>query len=471
MKEAPSAHAQPEDAVNSSLHRETGVSTEAILSQLEKILASPGFTHSDRMVRFLRFTVDQVLKGHATELKETVLGMEVFDRPSSFDPRTDTIVRVEARRLRTKLKEYYENGGRWDLVEVEFPKGSYVPTFRKRVAGDPSLDVPLPTHSVPEIESSPTSVIDKKQSRWQSGRWVAMGAGLALVVGAGVALWLARPSTATWPIKLVRLTSDSGLTFQPTLSPDGKLLAYASDRSGEGNLDLWLKQVEGGEPIRLTYDPADDCEPSFSPDGKRIVFRSERNGGGIYIVPAIGGEERLVVREGLRPKVSPDGKQIAYFAGASARNLSNRASKIFLVPSHGGQPQPWQPEFQFARSPLWSPEGDHLMFYGCRKMGECDWWVGSLDGKTAVKTGALSLLRGQKVRLAVVPPYPSLAPAWLPGAEADRLIFAAQSGDSTSLWQLILSRKTWQAVGPLQQVTAGTALDIDPTYASSHLVP
>jgi hypothetical protein len=58
------------------------------------------------MARFLRFTVAQTLKGHASELKETVLGMEVFDRPSSFDPRTDTIVLVEARRLRSKLKEY-----------------------------------------------------------------------------------------------------------------------------------------------------------------------------------------------------------------------------------------------------------------------------------------------------------------------------------------------------------------------------
>ena len=96
MNPGPSARGQPEEAVNSSVHRETAGSTEAILSQLEKILASPSFVHSERMVRFLRFTVEQALKGHASELKETVLGMEVFDRPSSFDPRTDTIVRVEA---------------------------------------------------------------------------------------------------------------------------------------------------------------------------------------------------------------------------------------------------------------------------------------------------------------------------------------------------------------------------------------
>ncbi len=128
MSVGPSARGQPKETLILPVHPET-VSTEAIRSQLEKILASPGFIHSDRMARFLGFTVDQTLKGHASELKETVLGMEVFDRPSSFDPRTDTIVRVEARRLRSKLNEYYEGEGRRDSILIGFPKGGYVPTF------------------------------------------------------------------------------------------------------------------------------------------------------------------------------------------------------------------------------------------------------------------------------------------------------------------------------------------------------
>jgi hypothetical protein len=81
------------------------------------------------MARFLRFTVERTIAGQADQLKETILGIEVFDRTSSFDPRTDTIVRVEARRLRSKLKEYCETHGRHDDVLIEFPKGSYVPTF------------------------------------------------------------------------------------------------------------------------------------------------------------------------------------------------------------------------------------------------------------------------------------------------------------------------------------------------------
>src|SRR5438093_683535 len=83
----------------------------------------------------------------------------------------------------------------------------------------------------------------------------------------GLTWWLTRRAAPTTAPILTRLTSDSGLTTDPALSPDGKLLAYASDRSGDGNLDIWLQQVGKGEVIRLTTDPADDREPSFSPDG------------------------------------------------------------------------------------------------------------------------------------------------------------------------------------------------------------
>ena len=105
-----------------------------------------------------------------------------------------------------------------------------------------------------------------------------------------------------------RLTYDAGFTEMPALSPDGRLLAYTSDRAGRGDLDIWVQQMPGGVPLRLTDDPADDASPDLSPDGSQIVFRSERAGGGVYIVPALGGPARLLVPDGQRPRFSPMGR-------------------------------------------------------------------------------------------------------------------------------------------------------------------
>ncbi len=102
------------------------------LEELERILASPGFTQAQRLSRLLRFTVEQVIHGEGDSLKEYNLGTAVFDKDDSFDPRTDPIVRVEAGRLRTKLKEYYAAEGRDDPVLIDLPKGSYIPVVVRR---------------------------------------------------------------------------------------------------------------------------------------------------------------------------------------------------------------------------------------------------------------------------------------------------------------------------------------------------
>jgi TolB-like protein/Tfp pilus assembly protein PilF len=93
-------------------------------------LASPLFTRSERLSRFLRFIVERTLAGQADTLKEYVLAVEVYDKDQSYQPGADTLVRVEAGRLRNKLREYYESEGKGDPVRLELPKGSYVPVFR-----------------------------------------------------------------------------------------------------------------------------------------------------------------------------------------------------------------------------------------------------------------------------------------------------------------------------------------------------
>ena len=105
-----------------------------IEEELARLLSSREFQESDRMCRFLRFTVETTLAGKAEELKEYSIALSVFDREPDFDPRADPVVRSEARRLRSKLTSYYANEGAQDELVIELPKGGYVPQFRERPA-------------------------------------------------------------------------------------------------------------------------------------------------------------------------------------------------------------------------------------------------------------------------------------------------------------------------------------------------
>ncbi len=117
-----------------------GIPGPEIRSQLERILRSRAFIQSHRIRRFLQFIVEESLLGQPHRLKEYLIGLEVFDRRDAFDPRVDSIVRVEARRLRHKLEEYYRTEGREDLIRITLRKGSYVPIFEPRTSA-PSLGV------------------------------------------------------------------------------------------------------------------------------------------------------------------------------------------------------------------------------------------------------------------------------------------------------------------------------------------
>ncbi len=106
--------------------------SKAAQQALDKILSSRVFQGSERISRFLRFICEHALRGEQVRLKEHLIAARVFDREEAFDPSTDTIVRVEARRLRSKLKEYYEKEGQNDPVIIEMPERGYAAVFRTR---------------------------------------------------------------------------------------------------------------------------------------------------------------------------------------------------------------------------------------------------------------------------------------------------------------------------------------------------
>ncbi len=116
----------------------TKIGEKAIRHQLTRILASKTFHQVDRLKRFIDFIVLEAAAGRGGDLKEYVIGVQVFGKESSFDPRTDPIVRVQARRLRARLVRYYREEGQNDEVIVDLPKGGYAPVFRRREGTPPT---------------------------------------------------------------------------------------------------------------------------------------------------------------------------------------------------------------------------------------------------------------------------------------------------------------------------------------------
>jgi serine/threonine protein kinase/dipeptidyl aminopeptidase/acylaminoacyl peptidase len=271
--------------------------------------------------------------------------------------------------------------------------------------------------------------------------------------------------------RLSRVTWDAAFSTEPAISPDGTLIVYASDRGGAGQqLDLWLQRASGGQPIRLTDDPADDREPAFSPDGDLIAFRSTRNGGGVFVMPALGGDARLVGPGGRTPRFSADASQIAYWTGPWLGGPRTPGAAIFTVSSTGGQPVRLSEGFATALSPVWSPDGRKILFFGSKATSETrnagfDWWIVSLDTRDVIATGAYALLNASKlygttVNNSIAPTPDALPSAWT----RDGVLFSARFEHSINLWRLKVSEETGKAVEQsLERLTDGAGSDVLPS--------
>ena len=150
------------------------IPAEAISRAVSRVVASQDFANSKRLQRFLTYVAEKTLAGRPEELKEYNIALAVFDRPSTFDARTDTIVRVEARRLRRQLTAYYQGAGYHDPVIIEIPKGGYGPVFHNHNGfGEPKPDA----GEQREARSSARQPLPR-----QGWRWALVGAAVMLVV-------------------------------------------------------------------------------------------------------------------------------------------------------------------------------------------------------------------------------------------------------------------------------------------------
>jgi TolB-like protein/Flp pilus assembly protein TadD len=163
-----------------------GILAEMVETHLERVLASPGFARNERLSRFLRFIAQEELNGRGSELKESLIGVEVFGRKPGFDPKQDSTVRSEAAKLRARLAEYYDAEGKDDTLIIELPKGGYIPRFRR-------------------IEPK-TPERDGRQAKRFQVRHMVLAVGLALVLAA-VVFWLWKRANGPISIAVLPLTN------------------------------------------------------------------------------------------------------------------------------------------------------------------------------------------------------------------------------------------------------------------------
>ncbi|PWU10069.1 MAG: hypothetical protein C5B51_04915 [Terriglobia bacterium] len=131
-----------------SLRPGTAPAPEAVRAELEKILASQTFRTARAQANFLRYVIEETLSGRGDQIKEYSIGVEVFGRGKSFDPRVNNIVRAEANRLRTRLAKYYDTDGAQNTVRIELPKGGYTPAFVEETSSAPPNRARIPSWKV-----------------------------------------------------------------------------------------------------------------------------------------------------------------------------------------------------------------------------------------------------------------------------------------------------------------------------------
>jgi len=323
-----------------------------------------------------------------------MIGAEMFGRPIDYDTANDAVVRVKAIEVRRRLARYYEETQEPDVVRIEMPSGAYVPEFhwvsaQESVPPDAVIEAPLPA-------------AEPKQSSYSRWSWPSLAA-LALVAVAVIVSYVrvnvSNPPAVTIPGALSRLTWDPGFTIDGEISPDGRFVAYASDRATADTLNIYVQEIKGGSVSRFTDDPADDYDPAFSPDGTQIAFRSERNGGGIYQVSALGGTARLVIPNGRGPRFSPDGRYLLYWKAASgtANKWGGWGAALFTQQVAGGSPVQISRNCTFVSSAaVWSPDSKRILFAGACQ-GRPGVWLASPGGETLKPSTLYNSWKDQKL--------------------------------------------------------------------------
>jgi serine/threonine protein kinase/Tol biopolymer transport system component len=267
-----------------------------------------------------------------------------------------------------------------------------------------------------------------------------LSAAVLLLAVAGSALW--RSSRPQKPVQRVftRLTAN-GVSFGPTISPDGKMFAYLSLVGGP-NPDIWVQQIAGGQPIQITHEKEGASFPVFSPDGTEIAYGAH---GDIYEVSALGGDSRLVAADGVGPLYAAGGSLILFI------RMQEGWYHLFAVPRMGGTPFVIQPEARLVRSPVVSPDGSMVLALMSRdgrdEQDLARWWT------ISIPAGKLGEVTPPSLQGSSYAPTPF---AWMRDKDSGRqwVVFGRQGGHSSDLFRVAVNGDGKMSSEPEQIVAA-----------------
>ncbi|MCS6885780.1 MAG: protein kinase [Acidobacteriota bacterium] len=249
--------------------------------------------------------------------------------------------------------------------------------------------------------------------------------------------------------KTTQLTNSLGLDIYPTFSPDGKSIAYSSDRSGA--FEIYIKQlVAGGKEFQLTNDGHQNLQPAWSPDGEKIAYHCSKQSG-IWLIPSLGGPARQLTDFGSKPAWSPDGTYIAFQSDPLVDLAANASpamppSTIWMIPSDGGVPM----QLTSAGTPLgghgtphWSPNGKRIVFASYDRRNSSIWAI-SVEDKSLIR-----IVDNQRY---------IYDPIYTPDGSA--IVYCARTEQSDfAIWKVNVDRETGQPQGePEQQSKLGMGI-------------
>jgi eukaryotic-like serine/threonine-protein kinase len=270
-----------------------------IRAQLHRILGSAVFLDARRPSAFLSFIVETSLTGGAGGIKEYLIGIEVFDRPSEYDPKDDPIVRIEAGRLRKKLTEYYAGPGARDPILIEVPKGGYVPVFQRRAG--PAEPEETHTSTLPDVRPAPQEA--PASHNWKLWKILATACLLlAVLIGAGLYYrsYGVKPLTEQDTLVLADFTNTTGDTLF-----DGALKTALTVALRQSPFLNVLPDSKAAKSLKLMALPPDT---KLTPEVARALC--QRAGGKAFVAGAIASLDREYVLQ-LKAVNCQDGDVLA----------------------------------------------------------------------------------------------------------------------------------------------------------------